>query len=145
MTIVATKSRTSKHWMLLCALLIPVVAFIAATQIPALYNDPALLTSASPEGDGTTPGYRNERSTPRVSVLPASPAIADVLERSDVRHSVSMAKAMLLGLGYPVGRLDERVTAKFKAAVFRYQRVHGIPASGNLDETTLRSLGLISK
>ena len=128
-----------------CGQLIAAVAIVAAIQHPARSEAPTSFAPVSPEETATTLSHRNERSTPRVSILPASPAIALRHEHSEDRIPVGLAKAVLLRLGYPVGRLDDRITAKFKAALFRYQRAHLIPSSGTLDDVTLRSLGITSK
>lgn len=88
---------------------------------------------------------RNEDSTPRNAVLPVSPAIARSSQEpvsSKEAAVVLRTKAFLLRLGYDVGRLDGRITAKYKAAIFRYQQAHGIPASGELDDVTLGKLGI---
>ena len=122
-----------------------VLAMLIASHLSAHAEVPASLFAPSPEEESPTAGYRNERSTPRDSVLPVSPAIApDHGERHDA-VPVQLAKAILHRLGYHVGRLDDRFTAKFKAALFRYQRAHGLPSSGNLDELTLQSLRILRK
>ena len=145
MTIAPIRTRMPRHPVVHFARLIAAIAIIVSVQHPARSDAPSSLAPASSEDTTTTPSHRNERSTPRVSVLPASPAIAHDREHSEERPFVSLAKAVLLRLGYPVGRLDDRTTAKFKAALFRYQRAHGIPSSGTLDEATLRSLGITLK
>lgn len=131
--------------MLLCAQLTAAMVIATAVQLPAHADAPSPAVAVPSEDSATTLSHRNERSTPRVSVLPASPAIAHDREQTGDRLSIGLAKAVLLRLGYPVGRLDNRTTAKFKAALFRYQRAHGIPSSGTLDEATLRSLGITPK
>ena len=88
---------------------------------------------------------RNEDSTPRNAVLPVSPAIARSSQEPASGKETALilrTKAFLLHLGYDVGRLDGRITAKYKAAIFRYQQAHGIPASGELDDVTLGKLGI---
>ena len=89
--------------------------------------------------------YRNERSTPRDSILPFSPAIAPHEPIDRLPAATPLAKAILRRLGYNVGRLDGRATARFKAAVFQFQRARGLTASGELDLATLRTLGLASR
>ena len=87
---------------------------------------------------------RNERSTPRDSVLPVSPAIARPDQDAHTETNTALilrTKAFLVQLGYDVGRLDGRITAKLKAAIFRYQQAHGLPVSGELDDATIRNLG----
>lgn len=91
---------------------------------------------------------RNEDSTPRDAVLPVSPAIVGLSQEPTSSKETAVilrTKAFLLLLGYDVGRLDGRITAKYKAAMFRYQRAHGIPASGELDDVTLRKLGVAAE
>ena len=86
---------------------------------------------------------RNEYSTPRNSILPVSPAIADLKLNSEKpigQIKLLRSKALLMYLGYDVGRLDGRVTAKFKAAVFKYQKAHKLAATGELDDTTFKRL-----
>lgn len=145
MTIALLMTRMPRHRILTRAPLIAAMAMATAVQLPVHADAPSSLAPASPEDSDPPPSHRNERSTPPVSVLPASPAIAHDRDYSAERPSVGLAKAVLLRLGYPVGRLDDRTTAKFKAALFRYQRAHGIPSSGTLDEATLRSLGIALK
>lgn len=91
---------------------------------------------------------RNEDSTPRDSILPVSPAIAGSNQEpasSKETAVILRTKAFLLRLGYEVGRLNGRITAKYKAAIFRYQQAHGIPASGELDDATLGNLGIAAE
>lgn len=145
MTIAPIRARMPRRPVAHFARVIAAVAIIVSVQHPARSDAPSSLAPASSEDSATTPSHRNERSTPRVSVLPASPAIAHERERSEERTLVAPAKAVLLRLGYQVGRLDDRTTAKFKAALFRYQHAHGILSSGTLDEATLRSLGITPK
>ena len=121
------------------------LTMLVACQVPAHSEVPVSVFAVSGEEGSPTASDRNERSTPRDSVLPVSPAIAPGQEQADDDVYVPLVKAVLLRLGYQVGRLDDRVTARFKAAVFRYQRAHGIPSSGNLDEATLESFGIAKK
>ena len=127
--------------------------FIGLLTIPILvggqfsvYADVLSPTSTPVSRDASSPAsHRNERSTPRTSVLPASPATAPYDARRQEPVSVELAKAILLRLGYKVGQLNNRVTAKFKAALFHYQRTNGLPSSGILDQTTCRSLGIVEQ
>ena len=122
-----------------------VLTVLVACQVPAHSEVPVSVFAVSAEEGSATASDRNERSTPLDSVLPVSPAIASDYGPSHDDVSVPLIKAVLLRLGYQVGRLDDRITARFKAAVFRYQHAHGIPSSGNLDEATLESLGIARK
>jgi len=86
---------------------------------------------------------RNEDSTPRDAVLPASPAIAGPrnLPAPDAAE-VLRAKAHLLRLGYDAGSLDAAPDARFRAALYEFQRAQGLPPSGALDNVTARALGM---
>ena len=141
-TISPIKTTAPRRPLSYCGQLIAAVVIIFAIQLPARSD---VHESVALENPAKSPGHRNERSTPRASVLPASPAIARDRDHSDKHLPVSVAKAVLFQLGYPVGRLDDRITAKFKAALFQYQQTHGLMPSGNLDHATLRSLGITAK
>ena len=118
------------------------LVILVASQFAA--SAKGLTTNATPseEREAAVANHRNERSTPRNSVLPVSPATAPNQAGNHNAATIQLAKAVLLSLGYQVGRLDDRVTAKFKAALFQYQSAHHLPASGNLDDITLVSLGI---
>lgn len=119
------------------ALVISVASQFAANGMGLQAN-----ATATAEQPATIGSHRNERSTPRNSVLPVSPATALGQPEEHNAAAIQLAKAILLSLGYQVGRLDDRVTAKFKAALFRFQRAHHLPASGNLDQPTLQLMGI---
>ena len=106
----------------------------AGTQIEA--RPPALAL------DAAQTGHRNERSTPRDAVLPRFPVGSRHGPSTPSADAVRLAKAMLMQRGHYVGRLDGRVTAKFKAALFRHQRANGLLTTGSLDPSTRRSLGI---
>ena len=127
------------------SLFIAVFIMLFASQFPAYAEVSVSVFTPSSVKETIDVDHRNERSTPRDSVLPTSPAIAPDHGEHHSAVSVQLAKAILLRLGYQVGRLDDRVTARFKAALFRYQRAHGLSTSGNLDELTLQSLGIVEK
>ena len=118
------------------------LVILVASQFAA--SAKGLTTNATPseEREAAVANHRNERSTPRNSVLPVSPATAPNQAGNHNAATIQLAKAVLLSLGYQVGRLDDRVTAKFKAALFQYQSAHHLLASGNLDDITLVSLGI---
>ena len=120
----------------------PVALGLAMYSLSALVP-PELLGTGGAFAETEVPtGARNERSTPRDSILPFTPAIAPRDSDRMQRPTVAMAKAILLRLGYDVGRLDDRITARFKASVFEFQRARGLAVSGELDSPTLQALGL---
>lgn len=89
----------------------------------------------------TMQSSRNENSTPRESVLPFSPAITGQRQSAEV-ETVLRSKAILTTLGYDVGRFDDRASAKLAAAVYRFQKAHGLRPSGKLNRSTLQKLGI---
>ena len=89
--------------------------------------------------EGQFSGTRNERSTPRESVLPASPAIATILG-VDSSAEITLGKALLLRLGYDVGRFDGVVSAKLVAAIYHFQQDNGLKPTGQLDQSTFQIL-----
>ena len=119
------------------ALAICALPVLAVPPVPGAGN--ALAKSEVPTG------ARNERSTPRNSILPFSPAIAPRGPDQVPPPPVAVAKVILVRLGYDVGRLDDRITARFKAAVFQFQRARGLAGSGKLDSATLEALGLLHR
>ena len=131
---------------------VPIVAIvltpaIADPSIPAASEKFGESPAESPLLDAMR-NSRNENSTPRNSILPVSPAITGLSQEPTPTKESAMilrTKAFLLLLGYDVGRLDARITAKFKAAIFRYQQAHGLPTSGELDDVTLGKLGVTAE
>lgn len=91
---------------------------------------------------------RNERSTPRSFILPATPAVAFEQEmrsfkKSDAemsRQQLAACVVRLTDLGYDVG--DEAVpfNAKLSEAIYEYQEAHHLGTTGKLDSATVRSL-----
>lgn len=116
---------------------------LAICALPVLVAPPVPGAGSAFAASGVATGARNERSTPRNSILPFSPAIAPRGPDQVPPPPVAIAKAILIRLGYDVGRLDDRITARFKAAVFQFQRARGLASSGKLDSATLEALGLI--
>ncbi len=122
-------------------------ATFAGSSIAAASENSEKIQAESPLWDAMHTS-RNEDSTPRDAILPVSPAIAGSNQEPASSKEIALilrSKAFLLRLGYEVGRLDGRITAKYKAAIFRYQRAHGIPASGELDDATLGKLGIATQ
>ena len=129
-------------------ILAPICSLAVALSILSLPASAEAVLSVAFEIDGRSgeaTEHRNERSTPRNSILPSSPAIAPRDSAHWPQVSIPLVKAMLLRLGYDVGRLDGRITARFKAAVFQFQRARGLTVSGTLDSATLQTLGVPSQ
>jgi len=91
---------------------------------------------------------RNEHSTPRSFILPATPAVAFEQEMRSggsflnfpSRHQIAMCAVRLMDLGYEVGDEAVAFNAKLSEAIFEYQRAHGLDKTGKLNYATIRSL-----
>ena len=87
---------------------------------------------------------RNERSTPRSFILPATPGVAFEQERqqSDKAKQAQSATCvgMLSDLGYQVGDSATLLNAKLVEAVYVFQVTHKLPATGRLDQATMRAI-----
>ena len=124
------------------ALISSVRIALAICSMSVLVTPPVPAAGSAFAGSDVATGARNERSTPRNSILPFSPAIAPRGPEQVPPPPAALAKAILVRLGYDVGRLDDRTTARFKAAIFQFQRARGLAGSGDLDSATLDALGL---
>ena len=84
---------------------------------------------------------RNERSTPRSFVLPATPGVAFEQERQRTKPTPGMVRCLseLASYGYEVGS-NEAPNNELTEAIYRFQADHRIAATGHLDETTRRFL-----
>jgi len=101
-------------------------------------------TTANPRGDGNE---RNERSTPREFILPATPAVAFDQEMRGNRASkdaqgwlLARCARRLIVLGYDVGDEIAAFNAKLAESVFLFQESHHLPATGKLDARTAAEL-----
>jgi len=91
---------------------------------------------------------RNERSTPRNFILPATPAVAFEQEMRARKNSLiaknerqlARCAARLLDLGYDVGDEAVAFNAKLAESIFEYQKTHGLRPTGRLDPTTITKL-----
>lgn len=87
---------------------------------------------------------RNERSTPRSFVLPATPGVAFEQERqkSDKAKQAQLAKCVgiLRDHGYKVSDSETLLNAKLVEAIYEFQVKSNLPATGRLDQTTMRAM-----
>ena len=87
---------------------------------------------------------RNERSTPRSFVLPATPAVA--LAQEKMKNSgADQARLMkcvsvLRTLGYNIDGDDSLLNAKVVEAIYSFQSKRNLPTTGKPDELTMREL-----
>lgn len=85
---------------------------------------------------------RNENSTPRSFILPATPAIAFEQERADYgKNSTEMdCLYSLSASGYDVGKEGIAGNAKFVSALFKFQKENNLQATGKLNKETMSAL-----
>jgi His-Xaa-Ser repeat protein HxsA len=92
---------------------------------------------------------RNENSTPRSTILPSSPAIAQKLKplpgnSKKFQNTVTAAQLALMSRGYEIGQIGGRVDAKTMAAVFRFQKDSGYAPDGKLTPEVLTALNVVA-
>jgi murein L,D-transpeptidase YcbB/YkuD len=91
---------------------------------------------------------RNERSTPRSFILPATPAVAFEQELRSGKNSeittskrqIAVCAIRLIDLGYDVGDESVAFNAQLSEAIYEYQKSQGLNKTGQLDPATIRSL-----
>lgn len=88
---------------------------------------------------------RNENSTPRSFILPATPAVASEQEKrnlnsDDYQLRISCMKK-LQELNYDVGDEPMEFNAKLKVALYEFQKSVQLKPTGVLDIKTIEALG----
>ena len=101
-------------------------------------------STAAPESE------RNERSTPRSFILPATPAVASEQEMRSAKNAMSRRQMAacairLIDLGYDVGDEPVAFNAKLAESIYEYQRANGLNGTGKFDPATIRSLSCEAK
>ncbi len=88
---------------------------------------------------------RNENSTPRSFVLPATPAVAEEQERkkAEILKGIYADKCMskLKDLGYSIDDFDTSFNAKLVEAILSFQQEMKLEKTGQLDLETRKKLG----
>ena len=87
---------------------------------------------------------RNERSTPRSFILPATPGVAfqQEKERDTASGPDQIAKcvSILRNLGYRIDGNVSLFNAKLSEAIYTFQVDHNLTATGTIDPATLRAI-----
>ena len=100
-----------------------------------LYGSPAV---------GEHDSGRNERSTPRSFILPATPGVAaaqEAMNDSGIRkRQVSRCVSALRTLGYQIDGDESLLNAKVVEAIYTFQEDRHLPATGKVDDATMRAL-----
>jgi len=90
---------------------------------------------------------RNERSTPRSFILPATPAVAFEQEAQMASEAeqkrVDKCAGALLSLGYDLDDSTTILNAKLVEAVYSFQKTHNLTANGRLDQSTMEKLNCL--
>ena len=89
--------------------------------------------------------HRNERSTPRTFILPASPAVAFQQEKSKTLdkeiHIYRKCWFRMKDLGYDVGDFRDLSNVYFVSSIREIQNSHGIVPDGTLNIPTIKQIG----
>ncbi len=109
-----------------------------------LWFAPALKSGIWEERIGEEGSERNERSTPRSFILPATPAVAEEQQKQaqELRDSVDTFACLhrLRALGYNADDTPPAFRARNLEALSRFQTDRGSKPTGRLDRNTVRSL-----
>jgi hypothetical protein len=108
--------------------------------IGAVYFKTAYLLRESMETVDPDDAERNENSTPRSFILPATPAVAEEQERKIAKSheltSEALCLSKLIDLGYSIDSFDPSFNASLISATFNFQTASGITPTGRLDTKT---------
>lgn len=118
--------------------------YLATILIFGFYLEDKKSLTTMYEYDGNDEG-RNERSSPRSFILPATPAIALEQERKVLLRKketqIKYCMLKLYDLGYTVGSFRDIFNINIFISTLSYQKERGIRATGNFDDETIKSLG----
>lgn len=88
---------------------------------------------------------RNERSTPRSFILPATPAVALEQEQRKnfpmVKKSYESCISRLTYLGYDIDDADSTFNTKLIQAIIEFQVKNSLKVNGELDVNTKNKIG----
>ena len=118
------------------------IIFLATLALIAFTPSSRFLVSKEqPEGDAA---QRNERSTPRSFILPATPAVTAEQENQaeDARQGVDVFRCLsaLRALGYGADDTAPALRARNLKAVFQFQKDHALRRTGWFEPETIRTL-----
>lgn len=99
-----------------------------------LFNDPRYA-----ESDESDP-ERNEQSTPRSFVLPATPAVAIEQEQRASEQNNGKCISRLRDMGYQIDDMDVSFNATYIKAVIEYQKINKLKITGAPDAETRKRL-----
>lgn len=104
-----------------------------------LFNDPRYA-----ESDESDP-ERNEQSTPRSFILPATPAVAIEQEQRAIEQNNGLSSgkciSRLRDIGYQIDDMDVSFNATYIKAVIEYQKINKLKITGVPNAETRKKLG----
>ena len=124
----------------------------SSSSMTTVLDSPAVV--AGEENSESESAYfsrdRNERSTPRSTVLPSTPAINKTKKlirlpgnSTKFEDTVKSMQLALTSLGYVVGNLSGELDARTIAAIYEYQEASGYLPTGILTPETLSNLNIV--
>jgi hypothetical protein len=112
---------------------------LGAVASRSVYSD-ARWTVQAAEGEA----QRNERSTPRSFILPATPAVTEEQEQQarGTKDGLDVFRCLgtLRALGYRADDTPPALRAQNLEAIFDFQKAHGLKTTARLDGETVRKL-----
>lgn len=124
----------------LCLMHACTVMFFVTSAMVAYTGNGPVLDGRSDETDG----QRNERSTPRSFILPATPAVTEEQEEGSRERAEGLdvfgCLAKLRALGYGADNGPPLLRSMNLEAVFRFQKDHGLATTARLNGETVRML-----
>lgn len=104
-----------------------------------LFSDPRYAVSDESDPE------RNEQSTPRSFILPATPAVAIEQEQraKELRAGLSTEKCIskLRDMGYQIDDMEASFNATYIKAVIEFQKVNNLKITGIPDVETRKRIG----
>jgi len=128
----------ARHLLILLTLTFAGMSTYSLYQI-FFFNDPRYA-----ESDESDP-ERNEQSTPRSFVLPATPAVAIEQEQRAIEQNNGLNNgkciSRLRDMGYQIDDMDASFNATYIRAVIEYQKINKLKITGAPDAETRKRLG----
>ncbi|WP_425516921.1 His-Xaa-Ser repeat protein HxsA [Novosphingobium profundi] len=107
------------------------------------YRAPVYTPRAPATPRTTAPSTRNERSTPRSSILPSSPAITNAQplysspSATSIKNVVRQVQLGLTSYGYYTGAIDGIVGPQMRSALTRFQTDFNLNVTGTITPEVL--------
>ena len=128
--------------------IINLVTFLCCLTLMSLYFSPVVNKATFKLDDIDIDPGRNEGSTPRTFVLPATPAVAKEQERKQVallkKNEIQKCMLKLYDQGLlNISNFDDIFDFKITLGIIKYQKKNQLRVSGEFDMDTKSHLGCI--